>query len=393
VTDRDTSDLKRVLVVLGTRPEAIKLAPVILELQRPKSMFKTVVCATGQHREMLAQTLDSFHLRPDYNLGVMRPDQSLAEVTTAVLSGIDRVVVKEKPDVVLVQGDTTTTFAASLAAYYHRTCVGHIEAGLRTGHRYNPFPEELNRRLSTHIADFHFAPTELARENLLKEGIRDEQILISGNTVVDALYHILANLATNPPQTVVDIPEGQRLILVTAHRRESFGQHMEEICEAIRRLVESRSDVLVVFPVHLNPNVQRPVQKMLRGVSNLVLLDPLDYISFVAMMKRAYILLTDSGGMQEEGPSLRKPVLVMRSVSERPEALMAGAACLVGTSPSRIVATVSRLLDDPDYYEQMTSGVNPFGDGKAAARIVGFLAEKLFKKVPQGSPKLPERVL
>ncbi len=393
MSDTQPMSRKKVLVVLGTRPEVIKLAPVVMELRRHGSKFNTIVCATGQHREMLQQALGSFALSPDYNLDVMRPHQSLAQVTTAVLDGIDHILENTKPDVVLVQGDTTTTFAASLAAYYHRIPVGHVEAGLRTGDRYGPFPEEINRRLTTHLANFHFAPTELARANLLREDISDDQILVTGNTVVDALQYIVATLQENPPQGMPDIPEGRKLILVTAHRRESFGQGLCQICEAVRRLAESRADTFVVFPVHLNPNVQELVHTMLAGIRNVLLLEPLDYVSFVAAMKRAHILLTDSGGMQEEAPSLGKPVLVMRSVSERPEAVMAGAACLVGTDPGRIVATVERLLDQPEYYEQMTSRGNPFGDGRASARIVNFLSRRLFGEVAEEASGLPKLVM
>ncbi len=381
---------KKVLVVLGTRPEVIKLAPVVIELRRHGTKFNTIVCATGQHREMLHQALGSFRLSPDYNLDVMRPHQSLAQITTAVLDGIDHIVESTKPEVVLVQGDTTTTFAASLAAYYHRIPVGHVEAGLRTGDRYSPFPEEINRRLTTHLADFHFAPTELSRANLLREDISDDQILVTGNTVVDAVHYIASTLLENPPQGMPEIPDDRKLILVTAHRRESFGQGLCQICEAVRRLAESRSDILVMFPVHLNPNVKDSVHTMLAGIRNVLLLEPLDYVSFVATMMRAHILLTDSGGMQEEGPSLGKPVLVMRSVSERPEAVMAGTACLVGTDPGRIVATVERLLDEPEYYEQMTSRENPFGDGRASARIVNFLVRRLFGEVAGEASDLPE---
>ena len=393
MSDTQPMSRKKVLVVLGTRPEVIKLAPVVMELRRHGSKFNTIVCATGQHREMLQQALGSFALSPDYNLDVMRPHQSLAQVTTAVLDGIDHILENTKPDVVLVQGDTTTTFAASLAAYYHRIPVGHVEAGLRTGDRYGPFPEEINRRLTTHLANFHFAPTELARANLLREDISDDQILVTGNTVVDALQYIVATLQENPPQGMPDIPEGRKLILVTAHRRESFGQGLCQICEAVRRLAESRADTFVVFPVHLNPNVQELVHTMLAGIRNVLLLEPLDYVSFVAAMKRAHILLTDSGGMQEEGPSLGKPVVVMRSVSERPEAVIAGAACLVGTDPGRIVATVERLLDEPEYYAQMTSHKNPFGDGRASARIVNFLSRRLFGEVAEEASGLPKLVM
>ncbi len=386
---------KKVLVVLGTRPELIKLAPVILELRRRRE-FHTLVCATGQHREMLAQMFESFQLQADHNLAVMKPDQSLADVTTAVLNSVDRILAIEKPDLVLVQGDTTTTFAASLAAFYHRIPVGHVEAGLRTGDHYSPYPEEINRRLATHIADFHFAPTELARANLLREGIDGDRILVTGNTVIDALHYMRSYLAKNPslvPDLVRDLGDHRRLILVTAHRRESFGTRIQQICEAIRRLAEGRPDILVAYPVHLNPNVHEPVRALLDGIPNVVLLEPLDYISFVALMERAHILLTDSGGIQEEAPSLRKPVLVMRQVSERPEALAAGTAYLVGTDPACIVATVNRLLNEPDFYQQMTVCANPFGDGKAATRIVDFLAQQAFGLIAGQRPRRPKPVM
>jgi UDP-N-acetylglucosamine 2-epimerase (non-hydrolysing) len=366
----------RILVVLGTRPEAIKLAPVIMELLRHKDRIQTVVCATGQHREMLQQVLKTFGLHPDFDLDVMKANQSLADVTCAVLTGMDGVLEREKPDVMLVQGDTSTAMAASLAAFYRRIPVGHVEAGLRTRDRYNPFPEEINRRLTTHIADCHFAPTELSRKNLLREGVSDDRILVTGNTVVDALNYIVTNLQSLAPRVVPEIPDSKRLILVTAHRRESFGDGIRKICAALRRLALSRSDILIIYPVHLNPNVKDPVRTILEGVPNVLLLEPLDYVSFIGLMDRAHILLTDSGGMQEEGPSLRKPVLVMRSVSERPEAVMAGTASLVGTDPETIVASVNRLLDDAELYQQMTSHENPFGDGAAAKRIVRFLVGK-----------------
>jgi UDP-N-acetylglucosamine 2-epimerase (non-hydrolysing) len=372
----------KILVVLGTRPEAIKLAPVIMELQRRKDRIQTVVCATGQHREMLQQVLKTFGLHPDFDLDVMKTNQSLADVTCAVLTGMDGVLEREKPDVMLVQGDTSTAMAASLAAFYRQIPVGHVEAGLRTRDRYNPFPEEINRRLTTHIADCHFAPTELSRKNLLREGVSDDRILVTGNTVVDALNYIVTNLQSLVPRVVPEIPDSKRLILVTAHRRESFGDGIRKICAALRRLALSRSDILIIYPVHLNPNVQDPVRTILQGVPHVLLLEPLDYVSFIGLMERAHILLTDSGGMQEEGPSLRKPVLVMRSVSERPEAVMAGTASLVGTDPETIVASVNRLLDDAELYQHMTSRENPFGDGAAAKRIVRFLVGKFGVDIP-----------
>lgn len=309
----------------------------------------------------------------------MTAGQDLAGVTAACLTGLDRVLRLKRPDLVLVQGDTTTTFAASLAAYYHHIPIGHVEAGLRTGKKYDPFPEEINRRLATHLSDFHFAPTELARNNLLLEGVRPENISVTGNTVIDALLLTQARLAEDPGLAVhrLDSTEKLHIILVTAHRRESFGQPFRQICEALRALAETRRDVLIVYPVHLNPNVQSPVHEILDGVPNVRLLAPLDYVSFVACMQRASILLTDSGGIQEEGPSLGKPVLVMRDVSERPEAIAAGTASLTGTDPERIVRAVSSLLDDPAHYKRMTSCPNPYGDGHAAERIVQFLISRV----------------
>lgn len=374
----NTHERKKIVVVIGTRPEAIKLAPVVLELERNRSHFETQICVTGQHREMLDQMLQVFSLRPHFDLGVMKAGQNLAEVTSACLNGLNGIFQQERPDLVLVQGDTTTTLAASLAAYYQHIPVGHIEAGLRTGKKNDPFPEEINRRVTTHISDFHFAPTELARENLLLEGIDPENISVTGNTVIDALLLTKKRLEEEPALAVDGCGplEGLRMLLVTAHRRESFGLPFRQICEAIRALAESRKDILVVYPVHLNPNVQAPVREILGGIPNVRLLAPLDYVSFVACMQRAYILLTDSGGIQEEGPSLGKPVLVMRDVSERPEAIAAGTACLTGTTPEAIVGAVSSLLDDPDRYKRMTSRPNPYGDGHAAERIVQFLVTR-----------------
>ncbi len=374
-----THELKKVMVVIGTRPEAIKLAPVVLELERHRTHFETQICVTGQHREMLDQMLRVFGLRPHYDLGVMRPGQNLADVTAACLTGLNQVLSSQRPDLVLVQGDTTTTLAASLAAYYHHIPIGHIEAGLRTGRKYDPFPEEVNRRVTTHLSDFHFAPTEVARANLLREGVRAENILVTGNTVVDALLLTQARLVEEPGLAVdrLGSTDGLRIVLVTAHRRESFGPPFRRICEALRALAERRPDVLVVYPVHLNPNVQAPVREILDGVPNVRLLAPLDYVSFVACMQRAYILLTDSGGIQEEGPSLGKPVLVMRETSERPEAIAAGTACLTGTDPDTIFGAVSSLIDNPDHYKQMTSRPNPYGDGHAAERIVQFLVSRV----------------
>ena len=371
--------LKKVMVVIGTRPEAIKLAPIVLELEKHRALFETRICVTGQHREMLDQMLEVFGLRPHFNLQVMKPGQDLTGVTADCLTGIDQILRRERPDLLLVQGDTTTTLAASLAAYYHRIPIGHIEAGLRTGKKYDPFPEEINRRLTSHVSDFHFAPTEISRNNLLAEGVSPEKILVTGNTVIDALFLTQARLAKEPSLAVDPLgsTDGLRIVLVTAHRRESFGTRFRQICEALRTLAESRKDVLIVYPVHLNPNVQSPVREILAGLPNVRLLAPLDYVSFVACMQRASILLTDSGGIQEEGPSLGKPVLVMREVSERPEAIAAGTAILTGTNPVRIRDTVTSLLDDPVCYKRMTERTNPYGDGHAAERIVQFLVTRI----------------
>lgn len=379
IENLNTRERKKVMVVIGTRPEAIKLAPIVLELERHRVHFEVEICVTGQHREMLDQMLQVFGLQPHHDLGVMKAGQDLAGVTAACLTGLDRVLRQERPDMVLVQGDTTTTFAASLAAYYHRIPIGHIEAGLRTGKKYDPFPEEINRRLVTHLSDFHFAPTEVARNNLLLEGVNPENVLVTGNTVIDALLLTKARLAEEPGLAVdfLGPTDGLRIVLVTAHRRESFGPRFRQICEALRALAERRRDVLIVYPVHPNPNVQSPVHEILDGVSNVRLLAPMDYVSFVACMQRASILLTDSGGIQEEGPSLGKPILVMREVSERPEAIAAGTASLTGTDPERIIRAVSLLLDDPSHYRQMTSRPNPYGDGHAAERIVQFLINRV----------------
>ena len=378
--EKDVNEPLRVMAIFGTRPDAIKMAPVVAALRSARPRVEPLVCVTGQHREMLDQMLRVFDLRPNYDLRVMKSGrQSLADVTAACLTGLDVVLRRERPVLVLVQGDTTTTFAAALAAYYCHIAVGHIEAGLRTGKKQNPFPEEINRRLATHLTDFHFAPTEGARSNLLLEGVSPEEICVTGNTVIDALFFTRALLAEKPRLAAdcLGPTAGLKIVLVTAHRRESFGPPFRRICEAVRAIAERRPDVLVVYPVHLNPNVQAPVRETLDGVPNIKLLAPMDYVSFVACMQRAYILLTDSGGIQEEGPSLGKPVLVMREVSERPEAIAAGTACLTGTNPEAIVSAVTSLLDDPVRYKRMTSRPNPYGDGHAAERIVQFLVSRV----------------
>jgi len=365
---------RRILVTFGTRPEAIKLAPVINEMRRSLTSTNTQVCITGQHRQMLDQVLDIFSIKPDFDLKVMREGQQLTDVTVRILSGLQDVLSTYRPDMVMVQGDTTTAFAASLAAYYQRIPVAHVEAGLRTGNIYAPWPEEINRRLTAAITRVHFAPTELAKENLLREGVDASSIHVTGNTVVDALFSVIDRLGADA-ETARGLAgqfdflhPARRTILVTGHRRENFGHGFENICEALHQLA-ARPDVQIVYPVHLNPNVREPVQRILGGVPNVYLLGPLDYLPFVYLMHRAHIILTDSGGIQEEAPSLGKPVLVMRDTTERPEAVGAGTVRLVGTDCARIVAETGRLLDCADGYEAMARAHNPYGDGKAASRI------------------------
>jgi UDP-N-acetylglucosamine 2-epimerase (non-hydrolysing) len=371
----------KVLTVFGTRPEAIKLVPVIKRLERD-GRFTSVTCVTSQHREMLDQVLQVFEVVPAYDLAVMTPGQSLADVTARVVQKVGEVVAAERPDVVLVQGDTTTTFAGSLAAFYHKVPVGHVEAGLRTSDKYQPFPEEINRRLTTVLADFHYAPTARSRQNLLAEGIDERRILVTGNTGIDALLMALDRVrqggrSDDPVAPGVPEPDGKRLILVTAHRRESFGAAFEAICEALRQIAERNADVTIVYPVHLNPQVRRPVFERLAGCPRVHLIEPLSYLAFVRMMDRAHLILTDSGGIQEEAPALGKPVLVMRNTTERPEAVDAGSARLVGTGTETIVSAVQHLLDDSGTYEQMSRARNPFGDGRASERIAAHIAEAL----------------
>ena len=369
----------KVLAIFGTRPEAIKMAPVIRELHQRSadSHAQTIVCVTAQHRQMLDQVLSLFDIRPDYDLDLMRDNQSLSEITAKVLTSVDEILTQEKPDWVLVQGDTTTAMAASLAAFYRQIKVGHVEAGLRTWNKLQPFPEEINRKIADGVADLHFAPTETARQNLLREGFDDKTIRVTGNTVIDALHWVAAQPfdweRSNLGTAALDAP-GTRLILVTAHRRENFGAPLENICAALREIAERyRRDVRIVYPVHLNPNVQEPAYRLLRDAPNITLLPPLDYLPMVQLMKRAYLVLTDSGGIQEEAPGLGKPVLVLREVTERPEAVEAGTVKVVGTDRARIVAETVRLLDDRAEYARMAHAVNPYGDGHAAERIVEAL--------------------
>jgi len=360
----------KILSVFGTRPEAIKMAPVIQELRRHPGRITSLVCVTGQHRQMLDQVLELFDLQPDYDLNLMQPNQSLSLLTASALTSLDKVLQQQRPDWVLTQGDTTTAMVASLAAFYHRIRVGHVEAGLRTGDRFQPFPEEINRRIADCVCDLHFAPTETSRKNLLREGIADSGILVTGNTVIDALLKVASRPYDWANGPLAEVPQHQKLILVTAHRRENFGAPMESVCDALNQLAEKYPGWQLVYPVHLNPNVQEVVQRKLSRTPNISLLAPLDYLPLVQLMKRAELVLTDSGGLQEEAPGLGKPVLVLRDVTERPEGVEAGTVRLVGTDAQRIVRETVRLIEDRSAYEQMSKAVNPYGDGHASERIV-----------------------
>lgn len=373
----------RILSVFGTRPEAVKMAPVVYELNRTPGV-ESIVCVTAQHREMLDQVTSLFGIVPDIDLALMRPGQTLAGLTASIFTHLDGVLLDIKPDWVLVQGDTTTVMTAALLAYYHRIHVGHVEAGLRTGDKWQPFPEEVNRRVASVVTDLHFAPTEWARQNLLKENVPDASIRITGNPVIDALHYV-ANLPPNRDvRRILQLvglsptphPNDPRLVLVTAHRRENFGQPLEQICQALLHLAEHYQDsVRIVYPVHLNPNVQGPVHRLLEGIPNITLLPPLDYLPWVGLIKRAAIVLTDSGGLQEEAPGLGVPVLVLRQVTERPEGVSAGTVRLVGTQTQQIIDETRRLLDDPQAHSEMAQAVNPYGDGTAAQRIVSAILD------------------
>lgn len=363
----------KILSVFGTRPEAIKMAPVVKLLEQAGDM-ESRVCVTGQHREMLDQVLQLFAIEPDYDLNLMRSGQSLVDITNGVLSGLDEVLGAYRPDLVLVHGDTTTTFVASLASYYRQVAVGHVEAGLRTGNIYSPWPEELNRKLTGSIARLHFAPTAQARDNLVAENIDPDNILVTGNTVIDALKHAVGLLEDDQPlmsqfANRFGLDPAKRMVLVTGHRRESFGSGFQRICDALSGLAE-RQDLEIVYPVHLNPNVRAPVTERLAHLSNVHLIEPVEYLPFVYLMSKSALILTDSGGVQEEAPSLGKPVLVMRDTTERPEALAAGTVKLVGTDASQIMREAFQLLDDTQAYERMSVAHNPYGDGLAASRIV-----------------------
>lgn len=378
------------MLVFGTRPEAIKMAPLVKEFQKHPDKFETVVCVTGQHRQMLDQVLRIFDIKPDYDLNIMKQGQDLYDVTARVLTGMRDVLGEAKPDVVLVHGDTTTSTAAALAAFYKQIPVGHVEAGLRTHNIYSPWPEEMNRQITGRIATYDFAPTPLSRQNLLKENVSDDKIIVTGNTVIDALYWVVDKIKNTPEldielkQILKDLgydtarlKDGKKLVLITGHRRENFGDGFISMCNAIKSLTEKYPDVDFVYPMHLNPNVRKPIHEVfgenLEGLGNMFFIEPLEYLSFVYLMEKSNIVLTDSGGIQEEAPGLGKPVLVMRDTTERPEALDAGTVKLVGTDFNKIVSAVSSLLDNPQYYEEMSRAVNPYGDGKACERIVSIM--------------------
>lgn len=379
--------MKKIMLVFGTRPEAIKMAPLVKEFQKDTDKFKTIVCVTGQHRQMLDQVLELFDIKPDYDLNIMKQGQDLYDVTARVLVGMRDVFEKSKPDVVLVHGDTTTSTAAALAAFYKQIPVGHIEAGLRTHNIYSPWPEEMNRQITGRIATYDFAPTPLSRENLLKENVSEDKIIVTGNTVIDALYwvvskmkkdealnHCLQKVLSDAGYDVNRLANGKKLVLITGHRRENFGEGFISMCKAIKTLTEKYSEVDFVYPMHLNPNVRKPIHEVfgenLKGLGNMFFIEPLEYLSFVYLMEKSHIVLTDSGGIQEEAPGLGKPVLVMRDTTERPEALSAGTVKLVGTDYDKIIKEVSILLDDDIHYETMSKAVNPYGDGRACERIV-----------------------
>lgn len=381
---------KKVMLVFGTRPEAIKMAPLVKEFQKNQDNFRTIVCVTGQHREMLDQVLNIFGIKPDYDLNIMKQGQDLYDVTARVLVGMRDVLKEVQPDIVLVHGDTTTSTAAALAAFYQQIPVGHVEAGLRTHNIYSPWPEEMNRQITGRIATYHFAPTPLSEQNLLAENVKGENIHVTGNTVIDALYMVVEKIKNDKAldaelEVVLNksgydvnrLTGGRKLVLITGHRRENFGDGFIHMCTAIKDLTKKYPDVDFVYPMHLNPNVRKPIHEVfgedLSHLSNMFFIEPLEYLSFVYLMEKSTIVLTDSGGIQEEAPGLGKPVLVMRDTTERPEALEAGTVKLVGTNYDKIIGEVSALLNNQDYYEKMSKAVNPYGDGKACERIVRAL--------------------
>lgn len=379
--------MKKILIVFGTRPEAIKMAPLVKEFQNHKKDFQTRVCITAQHREMLDQVLSIFEIEPDYDLNIMKSGQDLYDITSRVLLGIRDVLKEFQPDLVLVHGDTTTSTSSALAAFYQQIPVGHVEAGLRTGNIFAPWPEEMNRMLTRCLTHFHFSPTETSKLNLIKENVDEGNIIVTGNTVIDALYLITNRIGDDSvlqneiTQQIEDkgytINENKKLILITGHRRENFGEGFINICNAIKDMAIKYPDADLVYPVHLNPNVQKPVHEILEGLNNVFLIDPLEYLPFVFLMEKSFLILTDSGGIQEEAPSLGKPVLVMRDTTERPEALDAGTVRLVGTDRNKIVQEVSELFTDAEYYNSMSRAHNPYGDGKAVHRIIQFIKQNL----------------
>ena len=382
--------MKKIMLVFGTRPEAIKMVPLVKEFQKNTTDFETIVCVIGQHREMLDQVLQIFDIIPDYDLAIMKQGQDLYDVTARVLVGMRDVLKTIQPDIVLVHGDTTTSTAAALAAFYQQIPVGHVEAGLRTYNIYSPWPEEMNRQMTGRLATYHFAPTALSKQHLLQEGVKEESIVVTGNTVIDALYMVvdkikqdcslneeLKGILKTVGYDVTRLQDGKKLVLITGHRRENFGDGFISMCQAIKTLSEKYPEVDFVYPMHLNPNVRKPIHEVfgddLSVLDNMFFIEPLEYLSFVYLMEKASIVLTDSGGIQEEAPGLGKPVLVMRDTTERPEALEAGTVKLVGTDYDRIINEVSTLLENKDYYEKMSQAVNPYGDGLACSRIVDYL--------------------
>ncbi len=382
--------MKKIMLVFGTRPEAIKMAPLVKAFQRHSDEFETIVCVTGQHRQMLDQVLDLFDIKPDYDLNIMKQHQDLYDVTSRVLLGMRDVLKESMPDVVLVHGDTTTSTTAALAAFYQQIAVGHVEAGLRTHNIYSPWPEEMNRQITGRIATYDFVPTPLSRDNLIAEGVDESKITVTGNTVIDALYMVvekikgnaslvneLSNVLKESGYDISRLSNGKKLVLITGHRRENFGEGFISMCKAIKTLTEKYPDVDFVYPMHLNPNVRKPIHEVfgedLSDFGNMFFIEPLEYLSFVFLMEKSAIVLTDSGGIQEEAPGLGKPVLVMRDTTERPEALSAGTVKLVGTNYSKIVGEVSTLLDNVEYYDDISHAVNPYGDGKACERIIKAL--------------------
>ncbi len=370
----------KIIFAFGTRPEAIKLAPVIKELQKYKKVFQVKICITAQHRHMLDQVLEVFRIKSDFDLNIMQHGQTLFDINVRILRGLEKLLEARKPDLILVQGDTTTAFVSALAAFYCKIKIGHVEAGLRTQDKFAPFPEEMNRRLISHLADYHFAPTKQSKLNLLKEGIESKQIIVTGNTVIDALKLALAMNPNLELSVLKKIKPQHKIILVTAHRRESFGQQFAQICQALKAIVQRNPDVEIVYPVHPNPNIRENAHRFLSNDARIHLIGPLDYLPFCHLMKKSYLILTDSGGIQEEAPALGKPVLVLRNKTERPEAIEAGTAKLVGTDKEKIITETEKLLYSENAYNQMAKVKNPFGDGRARKRISAFL-RKIAEKI------------